>query len=354
MATPEEILTSMLAGTAGAAEGVAGAVEGMWNGMDTLDKGSLVAGFLPVVGNAIGVANDIRNYAAGRQPVTPANLAMSAVGAIPLVGQVGKTARQIVRAATAKQKNAYMEAVLETGVEDWANLTPQQITEIEKKTGAFIGPDGEILQYIHTPGVAATGFSPISGGSTAESPGFFLTEAGKKRYGEFPEELKDVLAELGSIDATKLPRNAAGAYFPTENAIAIGHRQSVKSATGTLRHEVTHAAQTFDNLQGGGNSSMFHPMLKIAKDGENLTQRDQYKAYFAYKRLTGELQAHTVAEHAARLEKSGGTGAAPAYTETAEELARQAYKDEFGLFDFELDDDITYQLFAAVNRIKGD
>src|SRR5690242_10173806 len=53
-------------------------------GMDTGDKLTAASMMIPSpVGDAIGVANDVRNMATGREDITPANIGLAAAGAIP-------------------------------------------------------------------------------------------------------------------------------------------------------------------------------------------------------------------------------------------------------------------------------
>ena len=70
----------------GAGQKVGDFVSGTWNNMDTMDKAALTTSPIPILGDAVGLANDARYMA--KEP-SMMNAGMMAMGAIPFVPSLG-------------------------------------------------------------------------------------------------------------------------------------------------------------------------------------------------------------------------------------------------------------------------
>lgn len=287
-----------------------------------LDAAALGTAPVPIVGDAIGLAADVRRLAKNPEERTPMNYGLTALGALPFVPGglagmfVGKGAKiwDAISAAKAKE-------LADKGVD---------ARQIWKETGTFRGPDGHWRQEIDDSG--ATFIDKFRKATSQEFDDFFKAKVTVKEvddlksaarqsgdfsipkfYGDKPglydkyRSAKDTISKyerqfmnpseikkgplgnfldhdkldaaypsLYDIPTTHNKNHSGGAFFENMNELLIGGTQE----KSTTLHELQHAIQGKEGwARGGSPESMPKIISELIDQGAAKAQKLRSLAY---------------------------------------------------------------------------
>lgn len=291
-------------------------VQASYAAMDGYDKASLGLSPIPIIGDVAGIVNDARNYATGRQELTPANAALSALGVVPVVPSPAQIKRIVKRASP--NDAAHYESV-ETGVRNSRGMKGDEPLDhdlmgtLERITGMFRGSDGIVRQEIddsmmefqqkHLQGKNVYGELPASKHYQEEVKYDFATDETKKvkRASELTDYVKNVPDEARTLDDVRNTRvgsmssdQAIGQAWSDDYGIPyIAFRKGpALEQMDTIKHELQHVVQRAMNLSPGGNPEQFLP---TGVKRSEATHDQLTKAIAQYNALPGEVEARVVA-----------------------------------------------------------
>lgn len=204
-----------------------------------LDTAALGTAPVPILGDAIGLAADVRRLAKNPEERTPLNFTLAGLGALPFVPSglagmfVGKGSKTWDAISAAKAKE-----LADKGVD---------ARQIWKETGTFKGPDGHWRQEIpdNTSKMTLGRVKPDAYGAQEAR----VFEGAVKHGG-----LKRAYPELNQTTMTHWPDEAyRGANFnPAENTITMG-QIAMKDPSRVDLHELQHVIQRKEGWAEGGN-----------------------------------------------------------------------------------------------------
>jgi hypothetical protein len=131
-----------------------------WDSLDNTSKAAAVAGLVPGIGDAAGVANDARLFYQNPEMRTPANFGLSALGALPLIpsmGMVKGVGKNIVSASEKtpafinKKKLAYGDVKDSTVSNALRNAFPdiyKNPKDIVAEAVSRVNPEHPLLQQL--------------------------------------------------------------------------------------------------------------------------------------------------------------------------------------------------------------
>ncbi len=267
--------------------------------MDRGDAAALALSPVPLVGDAAGVLNDVRNFVTGREEATPGNVVMSVLGVIPGIPSVSDVKR-IVRPAGLGKGSKYVEwekEFLKNNPEvDRNNIPPEGKIAAEKATRAWRGSDGIIREELDDSslrmrtdhlfkqdqfGVVPGTRSSIMGGSA---------DVSDYMKGWTPEMLQMKLEQVKThtIPAADVAAGTRGQRFSNgAGKSSVGVRSiEADEFPGVMKHELQHEIQEKYGMEGGGSPDEFF-LPGSSVDEQNL-------AYRRYLALDGEVEARVV------------------------------------------------------------
>lgn len=230
--------------------------------------------FIPGVGDAVGIDEAARDYQAGNYTGAAVNAGASAVGAIPVGGDLAAGALKAifggVAASTAKKD--MLEAAMEMA-ESGADRS-----QIFSQTGWFKGLDGrwrfeidDSASYYDPTAIEDLKWSSLDEGRPFDPLRETTTVGGamghSKLYEAYPG-VSDVPVHYFPQDRM---RGANAAYSPNLDRVTISESLDEDTARSFMLHELQHAIQAREGFESGGN-----------------TIDD------AYRRLAGEVEARNV------------------------------------------------------------
>lgn len=293
------------------------------NAYAEMDKGDLAAlglSPIPLVGDAAGVINDVRNFATGRQEITPANVALSALGVVPIIPSPVQV-RRIVRRApeSLEQSHSAIESayLAGKGKKSVRELSADELAELERTTGAFRGTDGIVRQEINDVGMQFTPqyeqkrniYNQLP--ATQNAKEIVRWDESKQDFVKkfVPTELSDIVTgipdEIRSIDAVRdvklrklpdeirktgtraqagtlrYPDGATAPYIALPEATARTQMESVK-------HELQHVVQ---DAQGLSRGSSVRAQLPPGITMDTATKAQKELAAAKYNATPGEIEA---------------------------------------------------------------
>ncbi len=309
---------------------IVSAAQGAYSGMDTGDKVSALAGPIPILGDAMGVINDLRNFATGRSELTPTNAAMSAMGVLPFVpsGMAG-----IISRASKGEASAYevleKETLKRSGKKDFVELSTDEIYDLERASGGILrDPVGNLVKNIDTPDSKlnleyqiATKMRNDTDDVVIGTKKYIDDSTGKgypTDYAIPKDRLKDArpmvlsdfiegLPEVGKVSPSGIPTDhvnlssgVAGFYDPYSGELGVATRlnSNANEVRAITHHEYGHTVQNSQGLPGGSSPQDFAFYGKKPEEiPEKPTVGDAKKAYEAYRRDVGETYADASANY---------------------------------------------------------
>lgn len=292
--------------------------------MDTLDKGALALTPVPFVGDAAGVANDVRNYLNGKVEATPANLGLSVLGVIPFVpsfaGIIGRASPEVVE----KYLKAAQERMKRKGVTEPAQLEMYDHVELHQATGAYIDAEGNVVSN-YTAGKLQLNeeYQKEKAKNSYLSATHFMGTEPWMEGGKIPTRtpsatpntrrtnLEDFITGLPSfpgitpsdvpvreVPTEEIARGVKAQYYPSigEIAIAPATKTEIKSQEIAAAHEYTHLVAKNQGLAGGTSGLNFLPP-EVRQGKRKATFAEEKAAYQQYKRNTGEVYARAASEY---------------------------------------------------------
>lgn len=307
----------------GDAQNFARAVKAAYDRMDGADITALALSPVPIVGDVAGIVNDARNYAQGREELTPSNAALSALGVVPILPSPAQVKRIVRRAPESLEQSysaierAYLQGKGKTSVRE---LDINELAELERTTGAFRGTDGIVREEIDDSRMA---FTPqhmqkrhadwdLQG--TKGTKNVVSYDAAKDKFieKEVEMELSDLVTGIPEeIRTISDVRNTKLREVPKEL-----QKQGVKGQAGTVRYPDGTTAPYLSMVKDSARAQMEsvkHELQHIVQDAQGLapgssvrrhlppgvtvataTQAEKALAERKYWATPGEIEARTV------------------------------------------------------------
>lgn len=222
-----------------------------------LDTAALGTAPVPILGDAIGLAADVRRLAKNPEERTPLNFTLAGLGALPFVPSglagmfVGKGSKTWDAISAAKASE-----LADKGVD---------ARQIWKETGTFKGPDGYWRQE-------------IDDSVSRLKPEGFSTEPVPRKDVLFHGPLSSAYPGSGVSDSVRGVDSNGGQYrhvVDDYGTIDVGLSQSPEDVKSTLLHELQHSIQQREGWAKGGNTAA---MPAIFQDAKQKALRNLYSA----------------------------------------------------------------------------
>lgn len=334
------------------------AVQASREGMDSLDIAAQNTSIVPLIGDALGVASDVKQYVKGEKELTPINAVLSAVGALPFVPSPSQV-RKIVGRPEEKQAKVYeeKEAEITKGDKNYT-LSLTDMVKLEKASGVWRGADGVLrTNYSAKDTKLNRKFHDMNSGTPGGSASFpYVTPSGvgyevsvsEARRADVTDFLEN-LPEIPGVDFTdtKLVKGYehgfGGGWFDSQaNEMSLNSTMTEDAAKRLALHEVGHKVQKDHSLHGGDAPENFLDFLTQGDKKKRYLPEAQKKADAAYRRSLGEIDAETAAVFDTYVRHDRPN--APSFVQAQDAYVRSLLEKE-GIF---IDSDVPAQIFGAL------
>lgn len=340
-AEPSEVFDSIVAGA-----------QNSLNSMDAGDKAALALGPVPILGDALGLVNDLRNFSSGRTELTPTNAAMSAMGVLPFVPSGFGIISRAPKDMAMRYEMLEGKMLERRGVKDFAELSDSDRIMLERESGGALRDGaGNIITNVDPPSgptklnleyQIASKMRNDTPETVIGTKNFIDTETGKgyslKAGAPIPGNLRNMylddfisgLPEIGGVKAAGIPvkhenmsSGNSGSFDTRDGTIGVATQLNSKDSTvrATVHHEYGHAVQTAQGLPNGANLETY-----LFKKGEKPTTGEANAAYNAYRRDAGEMHADAAAQYDIAFEGRAKEDR-PTFGEFLEYYARHTAED---------------------------
>lgn len=226
-----------LLGAGGDVYGGAARAAGDYARENPLETASLLLSSVPVVGDALGLASDVKMYATEPESRTVGNMALSALGALPFVPHMPHIAGMF---AGPNAMNAPLDKWVAAKKMDAEGAKRD---DIWNETGWFKGPDGRWRWEIDDSGAK---LDMDSSGSSAPL----------KNVLSHPGGLFEAYPQLANMPVSRESSgDFYGSYSPSQKKFTTGGGVVGGDPTSTLLHEIQHAIQEIEDFGRGGMPS---------------------------------------------------------------------------------------------------